>query len=303
MGVLLAIALVLLAVNIGSNIFSYLELLVVRAEHPEKAPLPAYDNLLRKYVNQGYVDYQKLKNSTELQAAVDELKRIAPDRLANDDHRLAYWANAYNLLSMKNIADHYPIRILAELHESRGIKKFIVGGELVTIKDIENEKIKPFIRTTDWRVLFLMSPGAIGYPLPPSQPFAGEKLNEQLALAVKNFVARPDNYSFDQDKRMVYLTPFYNWNRSTIESVYGTPVILLNNCLPASERVDAETYPYSFSIPFDWRINDISFAPKAVRNSKQDIKVTGAGENASAMESQPEAAPGDSGPKDGGESK
>src|SRR5581483_9389465 len=80
---------------------AYIQGLFIQVQRPVTFQPAAYKTLLKKYVKDGKVDYAHMKRSPELAAAVDELEKTSADNIVNDSDKLAYWINAYNLITLK----------------------------------------------------------------------------------------------------------------------------------------------------------------------------------------------------------
>jgi len=55
------------------------------------------------------VDYPALKANGSLEKAYQALTGFDPKRLSGRDEQLAFYINAYNILALKTIVDHWPI--------------------------------------------------------------------------------------------------------------------------------------------------------------------------------------------------
>ena len=128
---------------------------------PTSYEFKIYDRLLRKYVKNGRVDYQSLRNDPEWKACCVELKETSPSRLQGKLEQLSFWINTYNLLTIKCVADSYP---LARLSRESAERKFTVGGKPYSLAQIKEEIFPPLISTSDWRAIFLVCDGTTGAP-------------------------------------------------------------------------------------------------------------------------------------------
>src|SRR5262249_12819150 len=79
----------------------------------------AWSSLLHKYVHDGLVDYEGLKQQggAELNNYLATRSSVcaADERGASRDERLAFWINAYNAFTVKLILDHYPVRSIRSI--------------------------------------------------------------------------------------------------------------------------------------------------------------------------------------------
>jgi len=78
------------------------------------------NNVLSRNVADGKVDYEKLKaNNTELEQYYYLLNNYSPDNkpsyFPSEDHKLAYWINAYNGSVLKMVSQYYPINTVKDI--------------------------------------------------------------------------------------------------------------------------------------------------------------------------------------------
>ena len=106
-----------------------------------------FDALLKKYVNdQGLVAYATWKaNATDVAALDTYLKEFAPkpEKPAEGDERAAALANAYNAGVLSWILQNYPVESVWETKDPFTAKRYTVGGEQVSLNDIENGALRP----------------------------------------------------------------------------------------------------------------------------------------------------------------
>ncbi len=113
-----------------------------KIEYPATYRFQTYDKLLHEVVKGDAVDYATLKKSPLLDKAVDELSTTSPDKLESDKEKLCYWLNTYNLLMLKSLADRYPISSPRKLGNSLSFRKFTIGGDTYSVRDVIDLKPK-----------------------------------------------------------------------------------------------------------------------------------------------------------------
>ncbi len=108
-----------------------------------------YTTLLKKYVNQGRVDYRGFKTEeTKLDEYLKILEKTDSKNLSRNE-RFAFYINAYNAWTIKLILDGYPgvksIKDLGSILKSPWKKKICrINGKVMTLDDIEHN----ILRTT-----------------------------------------------------------------------------------------------------------------------------------------------------------
>lgn len=245
---------------------AYLQAGLIKVDHPIALHQPAYQVLLKKFVKGDLVDYASMCKTKELQAAVDELKCTSPDRLVNEKDQLAYWIDALNLMVMEGVCERYPINSIRQLGNSPSSKQYIVGGKPFTIQDLYTDQVLPLAKKVEPLSIFLVCQGAIGYPPVVDHTLDSENLEIESKTAVYKFVNNPKNAYFDWSSKTFKISPFFQWTNDLFSDRYETPHAFVN--FYREEKVDmaSVTVMKTFTLPFDWRLNDTRFAKQDASN-------------------------------------
>jgi len=182
------------------------------------APLTAamdqatYAELLHKYNRNGHVDYAGFKkDEARLDEYLAQLAKINPNPLSRDE-QFAYYTNAYNAWTIKLILTGYPgvesIKDLGSLFKSPWKKKFVkLDGKVITLDNIEHDILRP--RFNDPRVHMAVNCASKGCPPLWSEPFMGDRLNEQLNAVTRNFINNP---VFNRlEGNTLYVSKIFKW--------------------------------------------------------------------------------------------
>lgn len=141
------------------------------------------------------VDYPNLNEEDKrlIESYLRRLSKIDIDDY-NRNEQLAYWLNLYNALTVKIIADYYPLNSIRDIKASPGI--FNMGPwsiSLITIdqsdlslEDIHNRIIRPI--WNDPRTHYAINNASIGAANLGKQAFSGTRLNEQLNQAATTYI-------------------------------------------------------------------------------------------------------------------
>lgn len=161
----------------------------------------AYGRLLARHVRPGrigdvdlsVVDYAVLARDPDYAAALRDLAAADPDALASEADRFAFWINAYNLLAIRTVVDHYPVSGIRDVGSflfpvwKREAGK--VAGRPVSLDHVEHAVLRPRFR--DPRVHFAIVCASVSCPDLRAEAYDGARLDEQLDDAVRRFVANP----------------------------------------------------------------------------------------------------------------
>ena len=101
--------------------------------------------LERVVTSDGKVDYARLNQERPLlQRFIDELGQASPESspesFPSDEHRLAYWINAYNAFTLHAILAEYPIKSVWKTRDGQFFQKqrHRAGGRALSLDDIEH---------------------------------------------------------------------------------------------------------------------------------------------------------------------
>ncbi|MFP3937866.1 MAG: DUF547 domain-containing protein, partial [Phycisphaerae bacterium] len=211
--------------------------------HNSEFTYDSYAAVLNEHVDEhGMVSYAALKDDPDkLHHFVRAMAAVEPETYRSWDEptKIAFWINAYNALTLKAIIDHYPIKagLLSGLaYPSNSIRQipgvwdklqFLVIGEKLTLDEIEHAILRgerdkalseKYGRFNEPRIHVALVCAAKGCPQLRNEPFAGERLDEQLNDQTRGFLAKPDKFRIDlpagqagRDAGKVHLSSIFKW--------------------------------------------------------------------------------------------
>ncbi|WP_421764765.1 DUF547 domain-containing protein [Ekhidna sp.] len=209
-----------------------------------------FNSFLLKEVVFGLVDYSSLKQNPE--KLNDLVLQIADYNLSDlpQDHKTAFYINAYNLLVIKQITDNYPVNSPMDIEGFFKVQTFNVAGDILTLDAIEFTKlIGP---TQDPRIHFALGCGARSCPFLYDNAFYPDKLQEQLNFRAEVIIERPNYVYVDKDKETVILNKIFDWYKSQFTGNAGSLIKYVNKFkfykVPENYQVEFQEY--------DWTLND-----------------------------------------------
>ena len=249
------------------------------------------DYILSSFVDdRGMVDYRKLKlKRAQLKQLLNEFAELNSSEYNSwpKEDKIAFWINAYNIITLKIIVENYPIdsyRLLRILWGPDSIKhinkriggikkqKFIVVDEEFTLLEIEQRFFRK--QFDEPRALLALSHATITGPPLRNEPYYGNKLYKQLDDQAKKFLSSPLAFRIDRNKQRVYLSPILQpaWFGNEFVRKYGTdkkfkdqkpPVravlSFLTNYISEQDTNFLEVENYSIEyMKYDWNLNDSS---------------------------------------------
>lgn len=220
-----------------------------------------WDLLLKRYVADGKVDYAGMSQDPWLAVYIRQLGQADPEKLANDEERLALLLNAYNAFTIDGVISHKVQESVMNVSiDKRGffdIKEHILAGQTVSLNQLENELIrKPF---GDPRIHTALVCAAIGCPSIRREAYDGSGLDRQLNDQSKRFANNPRHVSFDDSEHVLRLNAILDWYAEDWDASGGVAAWLI-------EYVDDEVLKQRLSQArdglvgvefnrYDWTVN------------------------------------------------
>ncbi len=261
MPVLLLAAGLLLSSNFLLNFQEHFEALTSKSKlsFPADYQFESFDRLLARYVKNGLVDYSSLSKDPDLTKAYDELKVTSPRKLKGKLEALSFWVNTYNFLTIKSIADKYPVKMLGTDYSTR---KFIVGSELFSLSQIKTEILPELILSSDWRAIFLLCDGCLSSPEIKNHAYSPSSITDEFEPSLKRFVLNEANYALNEKNRIFSISPFYMWNIRYFKESSLSPFELVNSYFPPEKRINLDAVSHTYLLSYDRRINDLASSQK-----------------------------------------
>lgn len=244
----------------------------------------SYARLLAARVDgRGQVDYAGLRqNPKDLDEYLETLARLeaASYETWPSGHKIAFWINAYNALTLKAVIDHLPIRASgskaaesskSSIRQIPGVwnrLEFRVLGQAMTLDRIEHKILRKEFREP--RIHLALVCASMSCPPLRREPYLGETLETQLEDQVRRFLAKPENFAFDRARREVLISSIFKWYGGDFVEAYEpssgfqglgrTERAVLLFCalhVPEAERRWLETTSYRVLYQkYDWSLNE-----------------------------------------------
>jgi MoaA/NifB/PqqE/SkfB family radical SAM enzyme len=219
----------------------------------------------------GKVDYPRLaERRPRLEQVVAELAALSPlnqpQRFAGDEHRLAYWLNAYNVFTLHAIIAEYPISSVWKTRDGQFFqrRRHNAGGTPVSLDDIEHEILRG--EFAEPRIHFAINCGSNGCPALRPSAYLGDGLAETLRTATRRFLDNEWNCRLDHAaKRVVvsrifkmYAQDFAGAQGSTRDYRLGVLRFVAQHLDLPFEQIEDYDVVYN---TYDWGLNDAGRRP------------------------------------------
>ncbi|MFH1069110.1 MAG: DUF547 domain-containing protein [Candidatus Glassbacteria bacterium] len=183
----------------------------------------SYARLLRIYTDgRGLVNYRRLADDREiLDNVVADLGAVPVREFSSwdDQSRMAFLINAYNLFTIRAVVDNYPIKrrlLMGLLYPANSIRqiagvwdelRFQLLGSEVTLDQIEHDLLLG--RFNQPRVHMALARASKSCPRLQGEPYTGGQLDSLLEHQTRGFLADPGNFAIDPEKKTVSLSPIF----------------------------------------------------------------------------------------------
>lgn len=205
------------------------------------------DSFFSKHVENGLIDYRGV-DQTELSALVEDIATYNLDGVS-DNEALAFYINAYNVLTIKNIIDNQLPKSPLDVPGFFDAVKHNVAGNSYTLNGIENDIVRP--RFGDARIHFALVCGAVGCPPLTKEAFRPETLSKQLDKRTRAALNSPNFIKVDSEAGTLQLSEIFKWYLvdfgGSLESAHGYINKYRNNPIPDQYAKSYYTY--------DWKLN------------------------------------------------
>lgn len=181
-----------------------------------------WDHLLRTYVANGLIDYDGLKRTHLFKTYIQQLASAQPEKLPDDDHRLAFLCNAYNAFVINGVLVHKVDSSVLDYKSAGGVGFFdvpehILAGKTIDLNYLEHKVIreedKDLAERTynEPRIHVALVCAAKSCPTIRPEAYFGDRLDEQLEDQATSFANKQEYVRYDADEKTLHLSPILKW--------------------------------------------------------------------------------------------
>ncbi len=176
---------------------------------------------------EGKADYARLiERRDALDAVAAQFAAMSPDShpaaFPNDDDRLAYWINAYNVFTLHAILAEYPITSVWKTRDGQFFqrRRHLAGGRAVSLDDIEHEILRGHF--AEPRIHFAINCGSNGCPPLRPSAYEGSGLRDTLRAATQQFLASEWNCRIDHASRRIFISRIFKMYAEDFAGTQGS---------------------------------------------------------------------------------
>ncbi len=204
------------------------------------------DAFFQLHVNRGLVDYKGLSKDGSTLNKLVQMIAEADLSASSVNTKVAFYINAYNILTIKNIVNQWPLKSPLDDKGFFNATKFKVAGEMLTLNDLESKKLRP-----DPRVHFVLVCGAKGCPTIMNSAYLPGKVQAQLDMQTKKALDDKNFIRVDTANKKVLISEIFSWYKDDFTAQSGTIEAYINThrSTPIPEGYTIGSYTY------DWTVN------------------------------------------------
>ncbi len=221
-----------------------------------------FDQVLKKYVKDGLVNYSALKaHPEELDRYLDQVAAVpeADFKQWTEKQQLAFLINAYNAFTLRLIIDHYPVKSIKDIGSvlsgpwSQPVVRLF--GVATTLDYLEHKLLRK--NYAEPRIHFALVCAARSCPPLRGEAYQASRLDEQLDDQARKFLATPTRNRVEASERVVHLSPVFKWFAGDFEKKSGSVLEFLKPYWPEPARAELEQGGFKIRYTtYDWSLND-----------------------------------------------
>lgn len=216
-----------------------------------------YNLLLEKYVTGeekygvklNWVDYSSLVNEPLFKKLIKSIESFHTEKLENKNEIISFYINIYNILAIKAILDHWPVKNIRDVGSIfKPVWKKPVGKinkKNITLHEIEHEILR---KMGEPRIHMAIVCASVSCPDLRKQAYTANELNQQLEEQTLKFLKNP-NKGLRIENDAIVVSKIFNWFGKDFKTMGGVTGFIRNYLeLPSKEfRLEYMSY--------DWRLN------------------------------------------------
>ena len=212
-----------------------------------------YSAILQKYVSpEGLVDYEGLKNDKALDNFMKYLAEIDISAF-HDKEKLALYINAYNVFTLQNVINYYPINSPFDVEGFFKEKKFTLAGKSMTLDELEYDLIFPINNTL---VHFGLVCAAVSCPKLITEVYKGDNVYVLLKKNALKFLGDTSRNRLDKENNVLYLSEIFKWFGDAFVNYYGSLQEFAKQLAPQeiADYLKNNEVEVEF-VTYDWTLN------------------------------------------------
>lgn len=233
----------------------------------QKFDFSGWDALLKKNVRPttlegvrlNALDYARVRTDPEFKKIVSALKSFSPARLKIRDQKLAFWINVYNIMAVKMVLDHYPVK---SIKDAGSLFQSVweqpagqVGGKKISLNDIEHKILR---KMDEPRMHVAIVCASVSCPDLRREAYTAERLDAQLTDQMRRFLEnRGKGMRLDSEENRLYLSKIFSWFEGDFETQGGVLKFVKAYCPEATRKKMAGQNLKISYLDYNWNLNTL----------------------------------------------
>lgn len=219
----------------------------------------AYDQLLKKYVKPGRlsnvdlmtVDYVGVKEDAAYQQTLSQIAKFDTRQLKTKAEKLAFYINAYNILAIKMVLDHWPVKSIKDAGSlfTSVWKKDVgkINRKTISLHIIEHEILR---KMGDPRIHMAIVCASISCPDLRNEAYTAKKLNNQLDDQARLFLINRKKGLYISGNT-VHVSKIFDWFEDDFKVRGGVKKFIqhYNPIVKNTMEIEAD-------IDYNWHLNN-----------------------------------------------
>ena len=224
---------------------------IAHQQKPQPDFYTSVTELLQQYVRNGQVKYKELqKDNLKLDRLARQVASFEVSK-ASPSERKAFYINAYNILVLKQVMEHYPLKSVMDIPGFFDRQKYKVAGEELTLNELENKKLRaPF---KDARIHFALVCAAKSCPPLLNKAYTPQKVENQLETQTRLALQDPSFIRVLPQQRQVQVSEIFKWYEPDFLAEAESILSYINKyrAKPLPQQYKQGYYTY------DWALNEV----------------------------------------------
>ena len=226
-----------------------------KAAEPDWRP---YEQLLASHTRSGIsygvsltqVDYVAISNNPAWPRVLASIEDFPTTQLANRQEQLSYYINAYNIMAIKMVLDHWPLESIKDAGNFfRPVWKQTIGkinGKSVSLHEIEHEILRPM---GDPRIHMAIVCASVSCPDLRSEAYTSTKLERQMDEQSKHFLSN-SNKGVRIEENTLHVSKIFHWFEDDFRAQGG-----VEKFIKRYRRDLPDVLELKANLPYDWSLN------------------------------------------------
>ncbi len=205
------------------------------------------------------VDYRALKESPDWKRLVRQVHAARPSLMKRDE-ATAFWINAYNILAIELVCDHYPIDGIKQIGSFFSpvwdFEVATIEGRTISLGGIEHQILR---KRGEPRIHAAIVCASISCPPLARTPFRSDRLDADLSAAMRGWLSNDEKgFSIDRENHIIRLSKIFDWFEKDFDSKGGVLAAIapyLAEDDAAWIRGEGENASIRY-FDYDWSLND-----------------------------------------------